>query len=141
MRTLGLAPTPTELEELVAQMDKNKKGHIKQLAFMREMERYYTQYFSKSVDIEKAFARVCSLTEDDASAFASPMHGGVANSGSVTADELTKAMQNLGFAMAEDPEERDNEILDMIEEIDSKGHKDIDLDDFVKMLTSTIDDI
>ena len=43
--------------------------------------------------------------------------------------------------MPEDLEERDNDILDMIEEVDSKGMKEIDLDDFVKMLTTTTDDI
>ena len=61
--------------------------------------------------------------------------------GAITADELTKAMMNLGFEMPEDLEERDNDILDMIEEVDSKGMKEIDLDDFVKMLTTTTDDI
>ena len=119
----------------MAQMDYAQKGHVKQTVFTKEMERFYTQYFSKSQDIEQAFGRVCSLTDDDPEAYSSPMHG------TITADELTKAMQNLGFEMSEDLEERDNEILDMIEEIDSKGQKDFDLDDFVKMLTSTTDDL
>ena len=140
-RALGLAPTPSEYDSLLAQMDKNSKGHIKQINFMREMERYYTQYFSKSSDIEKAFSCLCGLTDDDADAVFSTPANVVDLNGAITADELTKAMMNLGFEMPEDLEERDNDILDMIEEVDSKGMKEIDLDDFVKMLTTTTDDI
>ena len=62
-------------------MDYAQKGHVKQTVFTKEMERFYTQYFSKSQDIEQAFGRVCSLTDDDPEAYSSPMHG------TITADE------------------------------------------------------
>lgn len=87
-----------------------------------EMERFRTQYFSKPADLEKSFKKICGLSDD-------------AGIGAITIDELTIAMENLGFALSEDKDEAEEEVFEMIGEVDSKGNGEIDLEDFVKLLT------
>ena len=87
-----------------------------------EMERFRTQYFSKPADLEKSFTKICGLSDD-------------AGIGAITIDELTIAMENLGFALSEDKDEAEEEVFEMIGEVDSKGNGEIDLEDFVKLLT------
>ena len=55
--------------------------------------------------------------------------------GAIGVEELTIAMTNLGFKLPEDPDEAEEEVYEMIGEIDSKGLGEIDMDDFIKLLT------
>ena len=68
-----------------------------------EMERFRTQYFSKPADLEKSFKKICGLSDD-------------AGIGAITIDELTIAMENLGFALSEDKDEAEEEVFEMIGE-------------------------
>ena len=126
MRALGQAPTPTEFAKLVKECDKRGKGVVRWPDFLKEMERWITQYFSKPNDIRRAFQLVTRLTGED---------NGL---GTVTIDELTIAMENLGFKLSDDPDEAEEEVFEMIGEVDSKGMGEIDSDDFVKMLAFVI---
>mmetsp|Transcript_34227 Transcript_34227/g.69979 ORF Transcript_34227/g.69979 Transcript_34227/m.69979 type:complete len:228 (-) Transcript_34227:167-850(-) len=127
MRSLGLAPTPIEFAQLTKLMDPLQKGTIKWTDFMKEMERYNTQYFNKPKDIKRVFEQVCSLATGN---------GGAGST--ITIEEITLAMENLGFTLPADADEVEEDMFDIIGEIDSKGDGDIDLSDFVKLLTMPV---
>ena len=129
-RALGQAPTQLEFEKLVRHMDGKGKGVVKWGDFLKEMERHLTQYISKPNDISRAFEKITKMSGEDA-------HG----LGTITIDELTMCMENLGFKLPEDPEEAEEEVFEMIGEIDSKGMGEIDTEDFVKLLTFKINEL
>jgi len=91
-RALGQAPTQLEFEKLVSHMDPKSKGVITWSAFLKEMERDLTKYFSKPADISRAFEKITKLSGEDA------------GTGAITIDEVTMCMENLGFKLPEDPE-------------------------------------
>mmetsp|Transcript_13808 Transcript_13808/g.16449 ORF Transcript_13808/g.16449 Transcript_13808/m.16449 type:complete len:214 (-) Transcript_13808:119-760(-) len=127
-RAQGIAPTPLEFEKLVGDMDPQKKGFVKYNAFQKEMERYLTQYFSKPADIERSFEKICALSPDNVT-------------GSIGLEELTIAMNNLGFTLPDDPDEAEEEVYEMIGEVDSKGLGEVDMDDFLKLLTYVLPEL
>jgi Ca2+-binding EF-hand superfamily protein len=61
--------------------------------------------------------------------------------GAIGVEELTTAMLNMGFKLPEDPDEAEEEIYEMIEEVDSKGLGEIDMDDFLKLLTFVLPEL
>jgi Ca2+-binding EF-hand superfamily protein len=128
MRAMGYAPTPLEFEQLVKDMDPEKKGIIKSNIFLKEMERFITSYFSKPADVEKAYEKLCGLSPDNVT-------------GAIGLEELTIAMQNMGFKLSDDPDEAEEEIYGMIEEIDSKGLGEIDMDDLLKLVNHVMPEL
>jgi Ca2+-binding EF-hand superfamily protein len=122
-RALGVAPTPLEFAGLVKRMDEANTGLIKYGIFLGEVERYYTQFFSKGPDMQRAFTAVCKVAGDGDPAPA------------ISVAELMTVMLNLGFKLPDNIDDAEEEVFEMIGEIDTKGTGDIDVEDFVKMLT------
>ena len=128
LRSLGLAPTKTEYEDMLEKMDEKKTGKIELHDFMAVM----AGVMNCSLDQE--------LLQQSFRLFASPKPGEKPGGEGknkkefaieqlrMTVADLQKVMHNLGEPLSEE------QVVDMICEVDITGKKDCDWDEFKVMM-------
>jgi calmodulin len=112
MRALGANPTNTELQEMIAEVDKDNSGKIEFNEFLDLFARKM-----KDPDTEEDLIEAFKIFDKD-------------GSGSISASELRHVMTTLGEKLTEE------EADEMIREADTNGDGYIDYVEFVKIMMS-----
>jgi calmodulin len=112
MRALGANPTNTELQEMIAEVDKDNSGKIEFNEFLDLFARKM-----KDPDTEEDLIEAFKIFDKD-------------GSGSISAQELRHVMTTLGEKLTEE------EADEMIREADTNGDGYIDYVEFVKIMMS-----
>jgi len=112
MRALGANPTNTELQEMIAEVDKDNSGKIEFNEFLDLFVRKM-----KDPDTEEDLIEAFKIFDKD-------------GSGNISAQELRHVMTTLGEKLTEE------EADEMIREADTNGDGYIDYVEFVKIMMS-----
>jgi calmodulin len=112
MRALGANPTNTELQEMIAEVDKDNSGKIEFNEFLDLFARKM-----KDPDTEEDLIEAFKIFDKD-------------GSGNISAQELRHVMTTLGEKLTEE------EADEMIREADTNGDGYIDYVEFVKIMMS-----
>jgi calmodulin len=112
MRALGANPTNTELQEMIAEVDKDNSGKIEFNEFLDLFARKM-----KDPDTEEDLIEAFKIFDKD-------------GSGNISASELRHVMTTLGEKLTEE------EADEMIREADTNGDGYIDYVEFVKIMMS-----
>jgi calmodulin len=112
MRALGANPTNAELQEMIAEVDKDNSGKIEFNEFLDLFARKM-----KDPDTEEDLIEAFKIFDKD-------------GSGSISASELRHVMTTLGEKLTEE------EADEMIREADTNGDGYIDYVEFVKIMMS-----
>ena len=112
MRALGANPTNTELQEMIAEVDKDNSGKIEFNEFLDLFARKM-----KDPDTEEDLIEAFKIFDKD-------------GSGNISAQELRHVMTTLGEKLTEE------EADELIREADTNGDGYIDYVEFVKIMMS-----
>ena len=110
LKSLGQKLSPSELSEMMREIDTDNSGTINFMEFLVLMERQLI-----TGDKDREFKEAFSLFDKD-------------GNGLISASELKAVMKNVGESM------NDTEIEQMIKEVDIDGDGQINYIEFVKML-------
>ena len=110
MNNLGQNPTPTELQDMINEVDVDGNGTLEFEEFCQLMARQ-TKETGQEDELKERF----KLFDRDGNGF-------------IDRDELRTVMQQLGEKLSED------EIEEMIEDADKDGDGQIDYNEFVKYM-------
>ncbi|KAJ2661596.1 hypothetical protein IWW48_002305 [Coemansia sp. RSA 1200] len=113
MRSLGKNPTETELQDMIAEIDRDNNNKIDFIEFVTLMARHDKDE-NKEDEIKEAF-RVFDVDGD----------------GKIDANELRTIMTSIGEKLT------DEEVDEMIREADANGDGRIDYNEFAAMLSGT----
>ncbi|XP_060568182.1 calmodulin-A-like [Ruditapes philippinarum] len=113
MKSLGHNPSRDDIIEMIKEVDSNGNGKIEFSEFLTLMEKNMSSFESEDL-IKGAFSVI-------------DPHG----EGYITLQGLRQVVHDLGLDFT------DEEMRDMIEEADPTGDGRVNLEDFVKMMTSS----
>lgn len=114
MRSLGQSPTEAELQDMITEVDTNKDGTIDFKEFLKLMSRKM-----KDTDSEEELREAFKVFDKD-------------GNGYISAAELRHVMTNLGEKLT------DEEVDKMMTEADTDGDGQVDYNEFVRMMVSSI---
>jgi len=146
MRSLGQAPTERQLEELINEVDTDRNGQVDFFEFLLMMEKMMMEDDSEmhienlspedqAVKRWQRYAASHKLTIEQLNEYKSIFENfDEDGSGSISSDEIGTIVRSCGIEMTED------ELHDMIREIDVDGNGEIDLEEFLHMMQSTMQD-
>jgi Ca2+-binding EF-hand superfamily protein len=105
MRSLGQSPNPTELRDLIKEVDLDRSGSI-------DFAEFQTLMISRQGDHQSRLKLAFSVFDKD-------------NSGRITADEMRSVMSQFGLS--------DAELDEMVKEVDEDGDGSIGFEEFCKL--------
>ena len=111
MRSLGQSPTETDLQDIINEVDADRDGTINFNEFLTMMGMKMEET-NRVSELQEAFR----LFDKD-------------GNGLISFEELRHVMKNLGENLT------DSEIGEMMNEADSDGDRQINYDEFVKMMS------
>ena len=106
MRSLGQSPNPTELRDLIKEVDLDRSGSI-------DFAEFQTLMISRQGDQQSRLKLAFSVFDKD-------------NSGRITADEMRSVMSQFGLS--------DAELDEMVKEVDEDGDGSIGFEEFCKLV-------
>ncbi|KAI9503594.1 calmodulin-like 3 [Coemansia spiralis] len=112
MRSLNKFPTERELEDMIAEIDRDNNNKIDFAEFVTLMARHEKDDTNKEAEILEAF-RVFDID----------------GNGKIDADELRRIMTSIGEKLTEE------EVEEMIREADVDGDNAINYEEFAKMIS------
>lgn len=112
MRSLGQAPTDSELQDMINEVDVDGSGTIDFQEFLEMMTKHM-----KETDTEQELKEAFKVFDKN-------------GDGKISAEELKTVMLNLGEKLTDD------EINEMIREADANGDGQVDYEEFVKMMSN-----
>ncbi|KAK4697178.1 hypothetical protein P7C71_g857, partial [Lecanoromycetidae sp. Uapishka_2] len=110
MKSLGLAPSESELEDLMNEIDSDRSGTISFEEFAAVMAAKV-----KAQDTEAELRAAFQVFDRD-------------GSGTINIEELKEVMKSIGESLT------DEEIEDMMREADKDGNGTIDYDEFMQLM-------
>ncbi|PWA15715.1 calmodulin-7 [Artemisia annua] len=114
MRSLGQDPTKAELQDMINEVDADGNGTIDSPEFLNLMARKM-----KDTDSEEELKEAFRVFDKDQNGF-------------ISAAELRHAMTNLGEKLT------DEEVDEMIREVDVDGDRQINYEEFVKIMMAKL---
>ncbi|KAH8811189.1 calcium ion binding, calmodulin [Xylogone sp. PMI_703] len=111
MRSLGQAPTETELQDLISGVDTDRDGEVDFEEFVTMMA-----YKSEKPDFDKEMRQAFRVFDRD-------------NSGTISSEELRRVLASLGENLT------DEQIDELMKEADQDGDGKIDYYEFSQIMT------